>query len=92
MFESKQSSPAVIARFDDMIERCYSSTTAESAALLDGIGASARAENRQAAAQLELIGRLFRYRLSRCSDNEDCAIDTMEAVAAEIAAHLRISQ
>jgi hypothetical protein len=35
---------------------------------------------------------LFTYRLSRCSETEDWAIDTMEAVAAEIAAALRISQ
>jgi hypothetical protein len=82
----------VTARFDEMIERCYPSTTAESAALIDEIGAAARAENRQAAAQLDAIGRLFGYRLSRCSDTEDWAIDTMEAVAAEVAAALRISQ
>ncbi len=82
----------VRARFDEMIERCHPSATAESAALLEQIGAAARAENRQAAAQLEVIGQLFGYRLSRCSDTEDWAIDTMAAVAAEIAAHLRISQ
>jgi hypothetical protein len=35
---------------------------------------------------------LFGYRLSPCSENEDWAIDTMEAVAAEVAAALRISQ
>jgi Domain of unknown function (DUF222) len=35
---------------------------------------------------------LFGSRLSRCSENEDWAIDTMEAVAAEVAAALRISQ
>ncbi|WP_082964220.1 HNH endonuclease signature motif containing protein, partial [Mycobacterium sp. E796] len=82
----------VIARFDEMIERRYPSTTRESAALLDEIGAFARVENRAAAAQLEAIGDLFRYRLSRCSESEDWAIDTMEAVAAEVGAALRISQ
>ncbi|ORA67366.1 hypothetical protein BST25_22830, partial [Mycobacterium heidelbergense] len=82
----------VHARFDEMFERRYPSTTAESAALLDRIGAASRAENRQAAAQLELIGELFAYRLSRCGETEEWAIDTMEAVAAEIGAHLRISQ
>ena len=35
---------------------------------------------------------LFAYRLSRCSETEDWAIDTMEAVSAEVAAALRISQ
>lgn len=82
----------VRARFDEMIERQYPSTTRESAELLEEIGAAARAENRAAAAQLVGIGRLFAYRLSRCSDTEDWAIDTMEAVAAEVAAELRISQ
>jgi hypothetical protein len=82
----------VIARFDELVERCYPSTTAESAALLDEIGAAARAENRQAAAQLDALGRLFGYRLSRCAETEDWAIDTMEAVAAEVGAALRISQ
>ncbi|OBI53440.1 HNH endonuclease signature motif containing protein, partial [Mycobacterium sp. E796] len=82
----------VMARFDEMIERRYPSSTAESAALLDEIGVFARVENRAAAAQLEAIGRLFGYRLSRCAETEDWAIDTMEAVAAEIAAALRISQ
>ncbi|ORA65393.1 hypothetical protein BST25_23325, partial [Mycobacterium heidelbergense] len=82
MFESKQSSPEIIARFDEMFERRYPSTTAESAALLDRIGAASRAENRAAAAQLVGIGELFAYRLSRCGETEEWAIDTMEAVAA----------
>ncbi|OBI40638.1 HNH endonuclease signature motif containing protein, partial [Mycobacterium sp. E796] len=82
----------VIARFDEMIERRYPSTTRESAALIDEIGVFARVENRAAAAQLEAIGELFGYRLSRCSESEDWAIDTMEAVAAEVGAALRISQ
>jgi hypothetical protein len=56
------------------------------------ICAAARLENRAAAAQLAAIGQLFAYRLSQCSKNEDWAIDTMEAVAAEVAAGLRISQ
>ena len=82
----------VRARFDELIERHYPSKTTESAALLEEIGAAARAENRAAAAQLAGIGRLFGYRLSRCGETEDWAIDTMEAVAAEVAAQLRISQ
>jgi len=82
----------VIARFDELVERHYPSKTTESAALVEQICAAARAENRAAAAQLNAIGQLFGYRLSRCSETEDWAIDTMEAVAAEVAAGLRISQ
>ena len=47
------------------------------------ICSAARAENRAAAAQLVAIRELFDYRLSRCSENEDWEIDTIEAVAAE---------
>ena len=39
---------------------------------------AARAENRAAAAQLAAIGELFAYRLSRCSETEDWAVDTMD--------------
>ncbi|WP_191496330.1 DUF222 domain-containing protein, partial [Mycobacterium simulans] len=86
------SSPEVIARFDEMFERCYPSTTAESAAMVDRVCASARAENRAAAEQLVAIGELFAYRLSRCSDTEQWAVDTEAAVSAEVGAALRISQ
>jgi len=79
-------------RFDETIERCYPSTTVESVELVARICAAGRAENRAAAAQLVAIGELFGYRLSRCSDTEDWAIDTMEAVAAEVGAALLISQ
>ncbi len=82
----------VIARFDDMVERCCPSKTAESAVMVERICAASRAENREAAAQLVAIHELFRYRLSRCSESQDWAIDTMEAVAAEIAAALRLSK
>jgi len=84
--------PEVMARFDELFERRYPSTTAQSAALVERICSSARAENRAAAAQLAAIGELFAYRLSRCSENEEWAIDTVEAVSAEVAAALRISQ
>jgi Domain of unknown function (DUF222) len=82
----------VIARFDEVMERCYPSATTESAALLEGICALARLENRSVAAQLDGIGQLFAHRLSRCSQSEDWAIDTMAAVAAEVGAALRTSQ
>ncbi len=84
--------PEFAARLDEQIERCSPSKTPTSAALLERICSSARAENRAAAAQLVAIGELFGYRLSRCSETEDWAMDTMEAVAAEVAAGLRISQ
>jgi hypothetical protein len=86
------SSPEVIARFDELFERRYPSRTAESAALLDRIAASWRAQNRGAAEALAAIGDLFAYRLSRCSDTEDWAVDTEAAVSAEVAAALRMSQ
>ena len=91
MFDSVRQAE-VIARFDELAERCYPSRTPESGALVERICAAWRGENRAAAAQLSAVGELFCYRLSRCSENEDWAIDTMEAVAAEVAAGLRISQ
>jgi len=90
--EPKRSSPEVIARFDELFERRYPSRTAESAALLEGIAASWREQNRSAAAALVAIGDLFAYRLTRCSDTEDWAVDTEAAVSAEVAAALRMSQ
>ncbi|MBW0013691.1 MAG: hypothetical protein JO059_11050, partial [Mycobacterium sp.] len=82
MFEGgRVPDPESIARLGELMERRHPSVTSESAVLLDAIAAAARAENRQVAAQLELMGRLFGYRLSRCAENEDWAIDTMEAVA-----------
>lgn len=82
----------VHARFDELVERCHPSRTAESAALLDRMCSFSRAENRAAAEQLVAIGELFSYRLSRCSETEEWAVDTEAAVSAEVAAALRISQ
>jgi uncharacterized protein DUF222 len=82
----------VIAQFDELFERRYPSRTAESAVLVDRIGASWRAQNRGAAAALTAIGELFAYRLTRCSDTEEWAVDTEAAVSAEVAAALRMSQ
>ncbi|OBJ41008.1 hypothetical protein A5620_14915 [Mycobacterium colombiense] len=78
---------------EHMFEWWYASRpTPESAALLDRIGAVSRVENRAAAEQLVAIGELFSYRLSRCSETEEWAVDTEAAVSAEVAAELRISQ
>ncbi|OMC23824.1 hypothetical protein A5739_25135 [Mycobacterium colombiense] len=82
----------VIARFDELIERHHPSVTPESAALLERVGVFSRIENRAAAEQLAAIGELFAYRLSRCSETEEWAVDTEAAVGAEVAAQLRISQ
>ena len=82
----------MIARFDELFERRYPSRTTESVAFLDRIGASWRAQNRAAASALAAIGELFGYRLARCSDTEDWAVDTEAAVSAEVAAALRMSQ
>src|ERR1700751_6168185 len=95
MFEQsgpRRSSPEVIARFDELFERRYPSRTTESVAFLDRIGASWRAQNRAAASALVAIGELFAYRLTRCSDTEEWAVDTEAAVSAEVAATLRMSQ
>ncbi|HEU4360825.1 MAG TPA: HNH endonuclease signature motif containing protein [Mycobacterium sp.] len=86
------SPPEVIARFDELFQRHYPSTTPESTALVDRICAATRAENRAAAAQLVAIGELFALRLSRCGDTAEWAVDTTAAVTAEVAAALRISQ
>ncbi|OBI95291.1 HNH endonuclease signature motif containing protein [Mycobacterium sp. 1465703.0] len=91
MFDRSQRA-RVIAHFDELFERNYPSRTPVSAGLLERIGASARAENRAAAAQLTAVGELFGYRLSRCAETEDWAVDTEAAVSAEVAAELRISQ
>jgi Domain of unknown function (DUF222) len=66
--------------------------TAGSAALVERICAAGRTKNRAAAGQLVAIGELFGYRWARCADTDDWAVDTMEALAAEVAAALRISQ
>lgn len=92
MFEEKLPRPEVIAEFDEQFERRYPSKTAESGALLAEAGGWMRTENRAVARQLAAIGRLFAYRLSRCGETEDWAVDTEAAVAAEVAAELRISQ
>lgn len=94
MFEdsSKRPTPEQIAALDELFERRCPSETPESAALVDRICDASRAENRAAAARLVAIGELFALRLSRCSETETWAVDTMEAVGAEVSAALRISR
>jgi hypothetical protein len=92
MFERSQDGVPGRAWLETMFESCHPSVTPESAALVERICAAARAENRAAAARLVAIGELFALRWSRCSETEDWVADTIEAVAAEVAAALRIGQ
>jgi Domain of unknown function (DUF222) len=89
--------PEVVARFDAMADealRRYAQRCpdAQSRGFMERVCGAARIENRAAAAQLVAIGQLFVYRLSQGCETEDWAIDTMAAVAAEVAAGLKISQ
>ena len=95
MFESMAArlpAPGSLTQFSAWFSQRHPPVTPESAALVERIGGAARAENRAAAAQLVAIGELFALRLSRCGQTEDWAVDTEAAVAAEVAAALRISQ
>lgn len=65
--------------------------TAESRALLDGIAAAQRHENRAGARRLRTVGELFEMRREQRGETADWAVDTWAAVGAEIAAALRIS-
>jgi hypothetical protein len=96
--ELPRSRREVLARFDALAREAFErwqqrTETPESADWMEQITAGARIENQGAAMQLAAIGGMFRYRLSQSSyETEDWAADTMTAVAAEVAASLRISQ
>jgi hypothetical protein len=60
--------------------------------IVDRICAASRAENRGAAAQLDAIWDLFSHRHAEGKVTDEWVVDTMEAVAAEVAAGLGISQ
>ncbi|MEE2855660.1 MAG: HNH endonuclease signature motif containing protein [Actinomycetota bacterium] len=95
MFEGptgRGSPPEVIARFDAMVARLNPATTPESAALLERICSSSRAENRAAGERLVAIGELDMLRLRQYGERETWATDTWDSISAEIAAALRISQ
>jgi hypothetical protein len=61
-------------------------------AIVERICAASRAENRGAAAQLDAIWDLFSHRCAEGKATDEWVVDTMEAVAAEVAAGLGISQ
>src|ERR1700753_2513584 len=84
--------PEFVARMQECLGGNCPTVTAVSAAMLERICGAARVENRAVAVQLAEIGALFGYRLARCSQSEDWCVDTMESVAAEIAAARRIGQ
>src|SRR6185503_19575884 len=94
MFESgsKMPTPEQIARLEARFEARCPSATPESAALVDRICTAARAENMAAAERLVAIVELLALRLSRSFGAEEWAVDTMEAVAAEVGAALRIGR
>ncbi|ORB49343.1 HNH endonuclease signature motif containing protein [Mycobacterium persicum] len=86
------SHPEVIERFTAMFERCHPPTTPASAAIVDRLCAASRAENRSAGERLAAIGELDVLRLRASGDCESWGTDTWDAVSAEVAAALRISQ
>ena len=75
-----------------MFESYYASRpTAESAALLDRIREAGRSEAQAAARRLVVVGELFTVRLRDSGEQADCAIDTWDAVATQVAAVLNCS-
>ncbi len=75
-----------------MFESWYASRhTPESAALLDRVSEAGRSEAQAAARRLVAIGELFVLRCRDSGEQADCAMDTWDAVAAQIAAALQCS-
>ncbi|GKU35541.1 hypothetical protein NJB14197_39160 [Mycobacterium montefiorense] len=62
------------------------------ASVIDRICAASRAENRAAGARLAAIGELDLLRLRECGERESWVCDTWDAISAEVAAALNISQ
>jgi hypothetical protein len=65
---------------------------ASSAVLVERIAAAARAENQAAGQRLAVIGELDVMRLREVGQRETWCTDTQEAVAAEVAAALSVTQ
>ncbi len=80
------------AWFTEARERRDPSAMPGPAGMVERIREATRWENRAAAAQLDGIWDLFSSQLARHRETEDWAVDTMEAVAAQVGAALRISQ
>ncbi len=92
MFESRMPSPESVARMDAIFERRHPSPTPLSTALVDELRVTRRAENSAAGRRLAVIGELDALRLRLLGERETWCTDTQEAVAAEVAAALCISQ
>jgi hypothetical protein len=92
MFEGRVASPGSVARLDAVFERRHPSTTPQSAALVDRLRATRRAENSAAGQRLAVISELDALRLRLLGERETWCTDTQEAVAAEVAAAMCISQ
>src|SRR5947209_11241932 len=75
-----------------MFERRCPTATPLSAALADQLRATGRAENRAAGQRLAVIGELDVMWLRRFGERETWCTDTQEAITAEIAAALEITQ
>lgn len=90
--EDPRSQEAMIARFEEMYERRHPSPTPESSALVERICASARAENQAAGQRLAAISELDVLRLRQVGERETWCTDTQEAITAEVAAALNITQ
>ena len=73
-----------------MFELLEPPATAEPAALLDDVRTASRAETRAAAQRLTGIWNLYKVRLRENGDHAEWAVDTWDAVAAEVAAALNI--
>ncbi|MBV9350732.1 MAG: HNH endonuclease [Mycobacterium sp.] len=73
-----------------MFENCASPSTA--ALLVERICAASRSENQAAGQRLVAIGELDVLRLREVGERETWSTDTQEAVTAEVAAALRVSQ
>jgi len=74
-----------------MFELMEPPATLEPAALLDDVRAASRAESRAAAQRLSGIWNLYKVRLRETGDHAEWAVDTWDAVAAEVAAALNIT-
>jgi hypothetical protein len=92
MFDARARLPKSVARLDAVFERRHPSITQESAALVDRLRATRRAENSAAGQRLAVIGELDALRLRLLGERETWCTDTQEAVAAEVAAATCISQ
>jgi hypothetical protein len=70
----------------------FDSLSTDASSVVDRICAASRAENRAAGARLTAIGELDLLRLRECGERESWVSDTWDAISAEVAAALNISQ